>query len=127
MGLNNPAIMLKIVVLPQPLGPMIEATVHYAGIGETVKLYFCRFPYQKDWKLYLSTDESLSVMEMLQVYSVRWTIEVFFKEAKQQLQLGRHLPSRSTCLIWKSHRYCHIHDHGPKMVSSGNMKLRNGS
>lgn len=66
-----------------------EATVHYAGIGETVKLYFCRFPYQKDWKLYLSTDESLSVMEMLQVYSVRWTIEVFFKEAKQQLQLGK--------------------------------------
>lgn len=66
-----------------------EVTVNYTGIGETVKLYFCRFPYQKDWKLYLSTDESLGLVEMLEVYSVRWTIEVFFKEAKQQLRLGK--------------------------------------
>ncbi|MFZ3591903.1 IS4 family transposase, partial [Bacillus sp. DJP31] len=31
-----------------------EVTVEYAGVGETVKLYFCRFPYQKKWKLFLS-------------------------------------------------------------------------
>jgi hypothetical protein len=66
-----------------------EVTVDYSGVGETVKLYFCRFPYQKDWKLYLSTDESLALIEMLEIYSVRWTIEVFFKEAKQQLRLGK--------------------------------------
>lgn len=66
-----------------------EVTVEYTGIGETVKLYFCRFPYQKKWKLFLSTDESLSFLDMLEVYSVRWSIEVFFKETKQLLRLGK--------------------------------------
>lgn len=66
-----------------------EVTVYYAGIDETVKLYFCRFPYQKKWKLFLSTDESLTFLEMLEAYSARWTIEVFFKETKQLLRLGK--------------------------------------
>jgi hypothetical protein len=66
-----------------------EVIVYYEGIDETVKLYFCRFPYQKNWKLYLSTDPSLSFLEMMEIYAVRWTIEVFFKEVKQQLQLGK--------------------------------------
>ncbi|MDF0725764.1 transposase [Cytobacillus sp. S13-E01] len=48
-----------------------EVVVDYSGIGETVKLYYCRYPYQKDWKLYLSTDESLSLVEMLEIYSIR--------------------------------------------------------
>lgn len=64
-----------------------EVTVYYEGVGE-VKLYFCRFPYQKEWKLYLSTDTSLAFLDMLEIYCVRWTIEVFFKEAKQHLKLG---------------------------------------
>ncbi|MFZ3590044.1 transposase, partial [Bacillus sp. DJP31] len=34
-------------------------------------------------------DESLTFLEMLEVYSVRWTIEVFFKETKQLLRLGK--------------------------------------
>lgn len=66
-----------------------EATVYYEGIDETVKLYFCRFPYQKNWRLYLSTNTSLWFLETMEIYSVRWTIEVFFKETKQQLQLGK--------------------------------------
>jgi hypothetical protein len=66
-----------------------EAVVDYPGINESVKLYFCRYPYQKDWKLFLSTDESLSLLEMLEIYSIRWSIEVFFKETKQLLHLGK--------------------------------------
>jgi hypothetical protein len=64
-----------------------EVLVDYEGIGQ-VKLYFCRFPYQKKWRLFLSTDTSLSLLSMMEIYSVRWTIEVFFKETKQQLRLG---------------------------------------
>ena len=64
-----------------------EAVVNYEGIG-LVKLYFCRFPYQKKWRLFLSTDTSLSLLSMLEIYSVRWSIEVFFKETKQHLKLG---------------------------------------
>ncbi|MDD2402738.1 MAG: transposase, partial [Clostridia bacterium] len=65
-----------------------EVIVDYEGIG-SVKLYFCRFPYQKKWRLFLSTDTSLSFLSMLEIYSIRWSIEVFFKECKQQLNLGK--------------------------------------
>ncbi|SPF52611.1 transposase [Candidatus Desulfosporosinus infrequens] len=64
-----------------------EVIVDYEGIGH-VKLFFCRFPYQKKWRLFLSTDISLSLLSMLEIYSIRWTIEVFFKETKQHLKLG---------------------------------------
>ena len=64
-----------------------ELLVDYEGIGK-VKLYFCRFPYQKKWRLFLSTDITLSLLSMLEIYSISWTIEVFFKETKQHLKLG---------------------------------------
>ena len=64
-----------------------EVLVDYEGIGQ-VKLFFCRFPYQKKFRLFLSTDISLSLLSMLEIYSIRWTIEVFFKETKQYLKLG---------------------------------------
>ena len=64
-----------------------EVLVNYEGVGE-VKLYFCRFSYQKKWRLFLSTDTSLSFLGMMEIYCGRWTIEVFFKETKQQLKLG---------------------------------------
>jgi len=64
-----------------------EVVVDYEGIGQ-VKLFFCRFPYQKKWRLFLSADISLSLLSMLEIYSIRWTIEVFIKETKQHLKLG---------------------------------------
>ncbi|QQK81726.1 transposase [Salicibibacter cibi] len=39
--------------------------------------------------MYLSTDLSLSFIETMEIYSVRWTIEIFFRETKQHLQLGK--------------------------------------
>lgn len=65
-----------------------EAVVQYEGVGD-VKLYICRFPYQKQWRLFLSTDTSLSFLAMMEIYATRWTIEVFFKEMKQHLRLGQ--------------------------------------
>lgn len=64
-----------------------QVIVDYEGVGE-VKLYFCRFPYQKKWRLFLSTDTSLGFISMMEIYSIRWTTEVFFKETKQHLRLG---------------------------------------
>lgn len=49
-----------------------EVLVDYQGIGQ-VKLYFCWFPYQKKWRLFLSTDISLSLLNMLEIYSIGWT------------------------------------------------------
>jgi SRSO17 transposase len=40
---------------------------------------------KKDWALFLTTDIKLSMSKMLEVYALRWSIEVYFKEAKQHL------------------------------------------
>ena len=40
---------------------------------------------KKDWALFLTTDLSLSAARILELYSLRWGIEVYFKEAKQHL------------------------------------------
>jgi len=65
-----------------------EVLVHYEGIGD-VKLYITRFPYQKKWRIFISTDISLDFLKMMEIYSIRWTIEVLFRELKQHLQLGK--------------------------------------
>jgi len=65
-----------------------EVTVYYEGVGD-VKLYMCRFPYQKKWRVFISTDTTLTFVKMMEIYSIRWTIEVMFRELKQHLQLGR--------------------------------------
>lgn len=65
-----------------------EVVVHYEGIGD-VKLYISRFPYQKKWRIFISTDIALDFVKMMETYSIRWTIEVMFKELKQHLQLGK--------------------------------------
>jgi IS4 transposase len=65
-----------------------ETVVTYKSIGK-VKLYMCRYPRQKKWRVFISTNTTLSLTAMMKVYSTRWTIEVFFRECKQYLQLGR--------------------------------------
>lgn len=40
---------------------------------------------KKDWALFLTTDIHLSMSKMLEIYALRWGIEVYFKEAKQHL------------------------------------------
>ena len=40
---------------------------------------------KKDWALFLTTDVNLSMSKILEVYALRWGIEVYFKEAKQHL------------------------------------------
>ncbi len=58
----------------------------------TVKLLFVRGVDEDkqqagkaDWALFLSTDCQLSDERLLEVYALRWGIEVYFKEAKQKL------------------------------------------
>ena len=65
----------------------METVVYYDGIGN-VKLFICRYPGQKKWRVFITTDTSLSFVEMMKIYGIRWTIEVMFRELKQYLQLG---------------------------------------
>lgn len=62
----------------------------------TVRLVFVRGLAETDaapqasansWALFLTTDTRLQPAELLEIYALRWGIEVYFKEAKQYLGL----------------------------------------
>ncbi len=40
---------------------------------------------KKDWAIFLTTDVDMNVKKLLEIYALRWSIEVYFKEAKQHL------------------------------------------
>ena len=66
---------------------------HMSYIGEIdgllVKIFLTRKGKNGNWHTLISTDTSLSYNKMMKVYNIRWSIEVFFKEAKQLLGLGK--------------------------------------
>lgn len=64
-----------------------EAVVCYGN--HTIKLFFSKQGKNGRWKTIVCTDTSLSFSKMIEVYQIRWTIEVFFQESKQLLGLGK--------------------------------------
>jgi len=44
---------------------------------------------QNNWKLLISTDSKLTFLKAMKYYQTRWTIEVFFKDCKQNLGLNK--------------------------------------
>lgn len=56
--------------------------------GEKVKLFYIKYHNSKNWTLLLTTDLKLKFVQAIEVYQIRWTIEVLFKERKQYLRLG---------------------------------------
>ncbi len=49
---------------------------------------------RKDWLALLSTETELSEAEVVRIYGKRWDIEVFFRTAKQQLDLEKGCQAR---------------------------------
>lgn len=64
----------------------ISLAVNYKG--EDVRLFLIRYKNAKSWSVLLTTDISLSFVKAIEIYQIRWTIEVLFKECKQYLRLG---------------------------------------
>ncbi|MFA9389632.1 MAG: transposase [Prolixibacteraceae bacterium] len=64
-----------------------EAIVDFNGVS--VKLFFCKTSRKGNWNVFLTTDLSLCFAQAYKLYSIRWSIEVFFKESKQYLGLGK--------------------------------------
>jgi len=64
-----------------------QAEVELSGIK--VKLFFCRRTRNGDWTGLMTTNTKLNFFEAYHIYSMRWSIEVFFKEAKSLLGLGK--------------------------------------
>jgi hypothetical protein len=54
----------------------ISLVVDYKG--NHVRLYFIKYKNSKNWTLLLTTDLTLSFVQTLELYQIRWTIEVLF-------------------------------------------------
>lgn len=82
-----------------------EVLVDFKGIE--VKLFFCKTSRKGKWHLLLTTDLKLNFEKAYKIYSIRWSIEVFFKESKQYLGLGKcqsqdfdaHIATTTICMI----------------------------
>jgi hypothetical protein len=57
--------------------------------GTPVKLFYIKYKNAKYWTLLLTTDLSLSFAQVMELYQIRWSIEVMYKECKQYLRLGK--------------------------------------
>jgi hypothetical protein len=64
-----------------------EAMVYFNGVP--LKMFFSRRGSREKRKVFITTDTQLSFSKMIEIYHIRWTVEVFFKEAKQLLGLGK--------------------------------------
>jgi len=65
----------------------LQAHVNYNG--HAIQLFFCKQGQNGKWKVILTTDNSISFIQLIELYQTRWTIEVFYKESKQLLGLGK--------------------------------------
>jgi len=65
----------------------IELTVAYKELP--LKLWFSRYSKRGKWHLLITTDLSLTFNKAIEIYNIRWSIEVFFKESKQYLKLAK--------------------------------------
>jgi predicted nucleic acid-binding Zn finger protein len=64
-----------------------EAVVMFRG--KQIKLFFSKQGKNGKWKVFLTTNVSLSFIKMIEIYQIRWSVEVFFKESRQLLGLGK--------------------------------------
>lgn len=64
-----------------------ELEVEYKSVP--FKLYFCKTSKRGKWHLLSTTDLKLGILKAYEIYSIRWSIEVFFKESKQYFGLGK--------------------------------------
>ena len=64
-----------------------EAVVDMKGIP--VKLFFFKQAQRGKWNVLLSTNTGLSATKAYEIYTIRWSIEVYFKEAKTYFGLGK--------------------------------------
>jgi hypothetical protein len=66
----------------------IDVLVHYQGVE--FRLFLIKYGTKGKFRAVLTTNVKLNFIEMMDIYKIRWSIEVFFKECKQYLKLGKY-------------------------------------
>ncbi len=54
-----------------------------------LNLFFVKLGSGKKWRAFITNNLNIGFNKLIETYQLRWTIEVFFKDAKQHLQLGK--------------------------------------
>jgi len=54
-----------------------------------MKAFWIKMKGQEKWRILISTDTKLNFTTAMQHYNIRWSIEVFFKECKQNLNVTK--------------------------------------
>ena len=54
-----------------------------------VNLFFVKLGSGGKWKVFITNDLEIGFNKLIETYQIRWSIEVFFKDGKQHLQLGK--------------------------------------
>lgn len=54
-----------------------------------VNLFFVKIGSGNKWKALITNDLGLGFNKLMEIYHIRWSIEVFFKDTKQHLQFGK--------------------------------------
>ena len=54
-----------------------------------VNLFFVKLGSRGKWKAFITNDLEIGFNKLMETYHIRWSIEIFFKDGKQHLQLGK--------------------------------------
>jgi len=54
-----------------------------------VNLFFVKLGSGSRWRAFITNDLKIGFNKLMEIYHIRWSCEVFFKDAKQHLQLGK--------------------------------------
>lgn len=54
-----------------------------------VNLFFVKLGSGSKWKVFITNDLKIGFNKLMETYHIRWSCEVFFKDGKQHLQLGK--------------------------------------
>ena len=66
----------------------IDLLVNYQGVE--LRLFLIKYGTKGNFRAVITTNVKLKFVEMMDIYKIRWSIEVFFKECKQYLKLGKY-------------------------------------
>lgn len=65
-------------------------TVDVRFANRDVRLFFCKRGKRAKWNGLITTNSKLNFLEAYKIYSMRWSLEVVFKDCKQNLGLGKY-------------------------------------
>ena len=85
-------------------------------------------PGKHDWCVFLTTDVNLDPQRMLELYAMRWAIEVCFKESKQHLGFLQEQARHYACYVASIHltaiRFCLLVTVRQQQGASGVAQMR---